>query len=426
MTLKDSFRPVRIAERLSLQRGSRRRAAVLAAVGSILLAGGLVGIIRGGGGEAPRIPEAGRGTPTQRVSFLAKLIPPEPERRAVPGPRVPRSLADLARRLPLERKVAQLFLVGFRGRDLSAVVYQQLRRLDLGGIVIDRGNYSGPQVLSVLAGEPIVIAEQVKHIPPWVMAPQEGGEENAFPDLPPADAPVALRSAGAGGAQAARAGATLGALGITGVLAPVVDVGPVDEPVLGPRIYSDNPRAVAGYASAVVRAYRRAGVFSAVKHFPGLGAASQPTEEGPATVGLKAADLRRRDLVPFRAAFRAGAPGVVLSSALYSLDDFTTPASLSHRIATDLLRRELRFRGVAITDDLADPAITTQATVPDAAVRAVRAGADMLFVSGPAGDQQAAYVAVLRAVRSGQISRHRLNQALLRILAAKRRYGLIR
>ena len=106
--------------------------------------------------------------------------------------------------------------------------------------------------------------------------------------------------------------------------------------------------------------------------------------------------------MPFRAAIEAGAPAVLLSHGLYAADDFVVPGSLSRRITTDLLRDELKFKGVAITDDLADPPITALGTVPDAAVKAVRAGADMLYVSGPAGDQQAAYVAVLRAVRSGR------------------------
>ena len=90
------------------------------------------------------------------------------------------------------------------------------------------------------------------------------------------------------------------------------------------------------------------------------------------------------------------------------------------------MRGRLRFRGIAITDDLADPSITALGSVPDAAVKAVRAGADMLLVSGPAGDQQASYVAVLNAVRDGEIARKRLDEAVVRVLSVKRDYGLIR
>jgi len=417
MAPKDSFREVRRLNR-------PRFLGALAGVAAVaLVAGALVG--REGGSDEEGVPEAGRGEPTQRVSFLARIVPPAPERRSTAGPRVPRSISDLARRLPLERKVAQLFLWGFRGQDLQADIYSRLRRLDLGGIVLEKGNYAGAQLLGQQAGEAVVISQQEKHVPPWVMAPQEGGEFNAFSDLPPADAPADLPDADLAGQQAAEAAGTLRPLGVTGVLAPVVDVGPEDEPALGPRVYSDDQEEVAGFADATVTEYRRARVFAAVKHFPGLGAATQPTEEGPAQIGLSLEDLRRRDLIPFRAAFESGAPAVVLSHGLYQVDDFTRPASLSSRIATGLLRRELRFRGVAITDDLADAAITASASVPDAAVRAVQAGADMVWISGPADDQQAAYVAVLRAARSGQISRRRLDEALLRILVAKQQYGVI-
>jgi beta-N-acetylhexosaminidase len=205
----------------------------------------------------------------------------------------------------------------------------------------------------------------------------------------------------------------------------VVDVGFESGSALGARIYSDSPDEVSGYADAVVRAYRQDRLFGAVKHFPGLGTADQSTEFGPASVGQEIDQLRERDLRPFKAAIDAGVPGVVLSHALYPINDFTRPASLTRSIATDLLRGELGFAGVAITDDLADPAITAPYSVPDAAVQAVRAGADLLWISGPAGDQQAAYAAVLRAVRSGAIGQRRLDEALLRALRVKEGYGLI-
>jgi beta-N-acetylhexosaminidase len=401
----------------------RRRTLVLTVLALLVVAAVLVA--RGGGGHKG-VPEASRGGPAQRVSFLARMIPPKPDQRRAAGPAVPRSVTDLARRLPLERKVAQLFLVGFQGKDLTADVFRQLRRLDLGGIVIDRGNYSGVQILSQLAGEAVVISQQEKHVPPWVMASQQGGEFNAFSDLPPVDAPADLTSASAGGEEATAAARILRPLGVTGVLGPNLDVGQVDEPVLGARVFSDEPREVVALAQTVVPAYRRAGMLTAPEHFPGLGAATQPTEEGPAQVGLTLEALRRGDLAPFRAAFRAGAQAVVLSHALYAIDDFTTPGSLSKRVVTGLLRRELHFRGVAITDDLADPAITADSSVPDAAVRALRAGADLLYISGSATDQQAAYVAVLRAVQRGQVPRRRLDEAVGRILDAKKRQGLIR
>lgn len=398
-------------------------------VAVVALAAAGVGVVVGGNRSDE--PDAGAlpdrtGRPLEQVSFLAKIIPVRRRHERARGPVVPRSVADLARRLPLERKVAQLFLFGFDGTDLNAEIFRRLRRLDLGGIVLGRPNYADPALLGQLGGEARVIAAEEGHVPPWVLAVQDGGEFNSLPGLPPPQAPADLNSADEAEAQGTETATTLRGLNVTGVLGPVADVGFESGSALGARVYSDDPEEVAGYADAVVRAYRGGRLFSAVKHFPGLGSANQSTELGPATVGLDLDQLRDRDLLPFRAAIESGVPGVVLSHALYEVNDFTQPASLSPSVATDLLRDELGFAGVAITDDLADPAISTTYSVPEAAVLALSAGADMLFVSGPAGDQQAAYAAVLRAVQSGRLTRRRLDEALQRALFVKEDYGLIR
>ena len=387
-----------------MQQRPRLALAVLAA----LALGALVfGVVVGAGRDGEEEPAPGAvperaGRSLERTSFLARVVPPAERReRQARGPNVPRSVADLAQRLPLERKVAQLFLFGFRGADLNAEIFRRLRRLDLGGIVVGTANYSDPSLLGQLGGEAIVISRDEKHVPPWVLAVQDGGEFNSLPGLPPASAPADLGSAAEAGRLATDTAKTLRGLNVTGVLGPVVDVGLPSGSALGARVYSDEPDEVARYADAVVTAYRGERLFGAARHFPGLGAADQSTELGPASVGLGLEELRERDLIPFRAAIEAGVPGVVISHALYPMNDFTAPASLSRAVATDLLRGELGFAGVAITDDLADPAITAAYSVPDAAVQSLRAGADMLCISGPVGDQQAAYAAVLRRRAAG-------------------------
>jgi beta-N-acetylhexosaminidase len=338
--------------------------------------------------------------------------PPEPSGRPTEERAAPSRLARLAERLPLERKVAQLFLLGVRDADLNARILGPLRRIDLGGIVLSR--------------PPSPIPRHRRDISPLVLAVQDGGEFNTLKTLPPRSAPADLRSARAAKAEATETARALRSINLTGVLGPVVDVGSESGSALGARVYSDDPEQVSAYAQAVVGAYRRGRLFAAVKHFPGLGAADQSTAVGPASVGLDLAQLRERDLIPFRAAIEAGVPGVLLSHALYPMNDFTKPASLSRAVATDLLRDELHFGGVAIADDLADPAVSFSYSVPDAAVTALEAGADMVYVSGSPDDQRAGYDAVLRAARRGDIPMRRIDQALLRVLDVKRDYGLIR
>jgi beta-N-acetylhexosaminidase len=410
----------------------RPRRLTIALVAVVALAAATAGAIVGANQDDEQqgsTPPPRAGQPLDRTSFLARIIPAREAagRQAPRGPNVPRSVADLARRLPLERQVAQLFLFGFQGTDLTAEIYRRLRNQDLGGIVLARANDAGdPALLGQLGAEAAVIAEQEGHVPPWVLTVQDGGEFNELEGLPPALAGADLASTEEAAAQALDTARTMRDLNITGLLNPVIDVGFESGSALGARVYSDDPEEVSAYAEAVVRAYREERLFGAAKHFPGLGSADQSTQLGPATVGLDLEQLRQRDLRPFRAAIEAGAPAVLLSHALYPVSDFTRPGSLTPEIATGLLRDELGFQGVAITDDLADPAITSSFSVPDAAVQALKAGADLVFISGPVGDQQAAYSAVLAAARSGDIPRRRLNAALLRGLEAKEDYGLIR
>jgi beta-N-acetylhexosaminidase len=408
---------------------ARRRQLLFILLGALALASAATGAVLGaresGEQAGDPVPQAGRSEPKTRVSFLARIVPPpaaRPEPRAQVGA-LPAGVIALTRRLPVERKVAQLFAFGFEGTDASAAIVDRLRRLAAGAVVIGPDNYADEAQLAALTGS---LRGAARGLPPFVLTSQEGGELNSLPGLPPSSPPADIASAAQAGAEALASGRALRGLGVDGVLGPVVDVGLESGSALGARVYSDDSEEVAAYARRTVEAYRAARVFSSAAHLPGLGGADQATQDGPATVGLELEQLRERDLIPFEAAIAAGVPGVTLAHALYPFSDFTVPASLSPAVATRLLRDELGFEGVALTDDLADPAITTLYTVPDAAVEAVRAGADMVQVSGPPGEQQAAYVAVLQAVRSGRVPRARLDRAVGRILSVKRDYGLIR
>jgi beta-N-acetylhexosaminidase len=190
--------------------------------------------------------------------------------------------------------------------------------------------------------------------------------------------------------------------------------------------FSNDPVQVAQFAAATVREYARASIFTAPKHFPGLGAAAQPTAEGSAAVGLSLSALAGRDLVPFKAAIDAGSQGVLLGHGLYTTDGFATPASQSTALINELLRVNLGFGGVAVTDDLEVPAIKDTQPVPAAAVASIKAGADMVYISGPRADRDAAYQAVRSAAQRGDIPASRLNDAVLHILGAKTKLRLIR
>jgi Glycosyl hydrolase family 3 N terminal domain len=233
-----------------------------------------------------------------------------------------------------------------------------------------------------------------------------------------------LRIAAQSGPWSAGSASGLEQRGFDLVLGPVADVSTPVSPD-AELSFGDDPAAVARNTAAAVRSCRDAGIACAVSHFPGLGGASADPTDEPATVSLDAASLATRDLLPFRAAFAAGAPAVVLSLAQYAAYDPVTPGALSPAVATSLLRDRMRFDGVALTDDLSSGAIEAGVGAPDAAVQAIAAGVDLALVSDPA-ELAMARASLIDAARAGAISADRLNQAVARVLTLKRRINLLR
>ena len=399
------------------------------AVAALVLVAVVVAVARSGGGDegeragerrgaapAPKAPPPGR-------SFLARIVPSPAG--GLPGARVPGVIRRLVARLPAERKAAQLMLVGFQGSDPSATFFRNLKRNDYGGVVLEQRNYRDAVQLEAMTASVVNATARKGHEPPLILARQEGGEHSAFPGFPPAAPPGDLAGIRDAVAEFRRTTKALRGVGLNGVIGPPIDVAAPGSDALGTRAFSDEPDNVASYARAGVSAFRRAKMLSAPEHFPGIGGATAHTDEAPAQVGLSLEELQERDLVPFRAAIAAGAPAIVVGHATYATDDFVTPASLSRTLATDVLRGGLGFRGVAISDDLASAAIaTTQPSLADAAVDALGAGIDMVWISGPRSEQAKAYRAILAAIKTGRLPRGRVDAAVTRIVTVKRELGL--
>ncbi len=359
---------------------------------------------------------------------------------AAPAGEVPASVRDLVDELSPEEKIDQVLLLGFEGTDAGAEIVAELRERQLGGVLVTDRNWVDSSQLEALVAELRAAARSGGRIPPLIAAPQEGGPFRAFPDLPPSERPLDVGDSGdpeLAEKSAREAGIALRGIGFDLDLFPVADVATLDSPIAD-RAYSDDPAVAAAMTAAAIRGCRAAEIACAPSHFPGLGAASQSTEEGPATVSLDIAGLAARDLTPFETAFRAGAPAVVLSHAFYAAFDAVTPASLSSLVTHDLLRDDLGFEGVAITDDLGAGAIKARgaasevggksprggSAVTAAAIAALQAGADLLMISAPE-DQAGVTDALIEAVGTGDISEDRLDEAVGRVLVLKQQLGLI-
>jgi beta-N-acetylhexosaminidase len=250
---------------------------------------------------------------------------------------------------------------------------------------------------------------------------QEGGEVKRLPQGPPEDPPARL---GAGGAARARSagsetGRYLARLGINLDLAPVLDVPSSSSSFISTRAFGDEPRDVAAAGVAFARGLERGGVIPAVKHFPGLGKAVANTDLEPSEIDASRRELDA-DLDPFREAIAAGVPMVMVGHAIYDAFDPERPAALSPAIAEDLLRAELGFDGVVISDDLGAGAVLAQVSERDAPVAAARAGVDILLFAGT-DDARTAFDAMREALDRGGLSRASLEASLARILELKDR-----
>ncbi len=334
--------------------------------------------------------------------------------------------AERLKGLSLEERVDQVLLLGFTGADATIPAVEEARSRQLGGFLVREENWTDSATGALVVGELRLAGRSGRRIPPLMVASQEGGDYRALGDLAPELRQVEIGDAGsaAGAKRWARDTATaLHDAGLDLNLFPIADVATLDSPVAD-RAFSDDPAIAAEMAAAAVRGCGAGRLACAPAHFPGLGAASQGTDQGPATIGLDPDSLRSRDLQPFLAAFAEDAPAVVLSLGLYSAYDAVTPGALAEPIATGLLRDELGFEGLAITDDLSAGAVKATSTVPDAAIQALIAGSDLLQISLPS-DQPGVRDAILAAIDSGALDRARLDEAAGRVLELKNNLGLL-
>jgi len=315
--------------------------------------------------------------------------------------------------LPLDQQVGQLVVLSFHGATAPAYVRAALRERHAAGVILFGGNVVSPGQLQALTrslreagGRPLVAVDQ------------EGGSVRRIPWVGPAGSEAEQAAAGTARRDAQNAATALRALGITVSLAPVADVPTVRNAAIASRAFSTDPAVVSASVSAAVRGWLAGGVAPAAKHFPGLGGASRNTDAAIVTIRRPEAALERVDLAPFRAAIRAGVPLVMVGHARYPALDPSHVASQSRAIIQGLLRDQLGFRGVVITDSLEARASLSTGSITKVAERAIRAGADLVLLTGR-GSYQPVYDHLLAVARQDPAFRARVQEAAARVWRLK-------
>ncbi|HEX9118818.1 MAG TPA: beta-N-acetylhexosaminidase, partial [Anaerolineae bacterium] len=344
--------------------------------------------------------------------------------------------------MSLERKVGQVLIVGFEGTALAPEVRAAIAEMHAGGIVYFGRNVQSPTQLATLSASLQQLAAEAGSPGLIICIDQEGGtvarlrESQGFTEFPSAMATAATGDP-ANARQIGRAIAEeLLAVGINMDLAPDLDVNnnPAN-PIIGPRSFGSDPNQVSEYGIAYVEGLQDAGVAAVGKHFPGHGDTAVDSHLALPVVPHDRARLEAIEFVPFRAAMAARIAGIMSAHITFPAVDPTPglPATLSPRVMSTLLRVELGYDGLLMTDSLEMGALPASGYPPPAAAAtALAAGADVLLLSDPhrepasgANVQVQAYRRVLDDVRSGRIAQARLDEAVRRVLLLKARFGIL-
>lgn len=330
--------------------------------------------------------------------------------------------------MPLEDKVAGLFIItpeALTGTDVviraGDTTKEKLGQNAVGGLIYFSQNIkSGDQLTEMLAN-----TRSWSKYPIFLAVDEEGGQVSRVAENGLAENVGNMADIGASGdtEQARAAGTAIGTY-LTGFgfnlnFAPVADVVAEGNTTIGDRSFGSDPNLTASMAAAVVEGMQNTGVSACMKHFPGLGDTTEDTHEGMAVTDKTLENFMETDFPVYQAGISAGADFIMVSHlSVPNVTGDNTPSSLSGKMITEILRGQLGYQGIVITDAMNMAAITEYYTADQAAVMALQAGVDMILMPE---DYETAYNGVLEAVRDGTLTEERINESLKRIFRVKRK-----
>ena len=327
-----------------------------------------------------------------------------------------------------EQLAGQRLMVGFEGQEADDGLRALIGEIPVGGLILFKRNVSDPPQVALLCRGAQALAREAG-LPPLVISiDQEGGPVARlgppFSVFPGNRAIGDNRSDSAAREFGTTTAKELKGVGINMDFAPVLDVVPegLDSAVMADRAFGSSPDLVAALGNTVITTLQENGVAATAKHFPGIGRTVVDSHIDLPFLDTKAEVLKATDLVPFQGAIDAGVEAVMLSHIVYNDLDPNWPAGLSSVIARDLLRNEMGFKGVTVTDDLDMGAIDKYYNVDSFVSRICEAKIDIALICHDRQKMVATYEALLEALRSGDEQRKNFVASAERILGLKARY----
>lgn len=330
----------------------------------------------------------------------------------------------------LRQKIGQLLICGFYGTEVSDELKRFVEEYKIGGVIYFARNVESASQVGKLSASLQEIAASSGNVPLWISIDQEGGMVARITEgvalMPGQMAIAAAGSLDAAYESALISGKELHALGINLNYAPVLDVNNnALNPVIGVRSFGESPEETAEYGARIISGLQDAGVSATAKHFPGHGDTDVDSHLDLPTVLHDRERMERIELVPFRKAITEGVDAI-MSAHIYfpALEQEKVPVTLSNAVLTGLLREELGFEGIIMTDCMEMNAIAVHYGTVAAAVMAIEAGADSVLISHRQDLQIGAIEAIEKAVLEGRLTEDRIDASVRRLLAYKSKRGV--
>jgi beta-N-acetylhexosaminidase len=324
----------------------------------------------------------------------------------------------------LERLIGQRLMVGFNGTDLNEDLRHLIKELSPGGIILFKRNLESPDQIQRLCRDAQQYVADCGLPPLFIAIDQEGGCVSRLPaPYTQFEGNPAMRGEEDARRFAEITGAELSDAGFNMNMAPVLDIAPSDcNSIMAERAFGPDPGWVSRLGNVVIEGLQRQRIMAVAKHFPGIGRTVLDSHTDLPSLAADYESLMAFDLLPFREAIKHRVVGMMLSHIIYEGIDPKWPASLSRRIARDLLRRELNFDGLVLTDDLDMGAISGHFDIRTAIERVMHAGIDIALICHSIDKMQIAFEHMLDAVSGSNTLRRSANESFDRIMKLKGRY----
>jgi beta-N-acetylhexosaminidase len=330
--------------------------------------------------------------------------------------------------MTIDEKIGQMVMASVEGYSLDANGEDLINKYNVGGFIVLGENVRDTEQLQALVNS-LKSANSKNKLPLFISTDEEGGRVSRMPDefkdLP------SNRSIGKTGSSefALNIGKLISeeliSFGINMDFAPVLDINSNPKnTVIGDRSFGPDANIVTRLGIQEMKGMQSKNIISVVKHFPGHGDTSVDSHVGLPVINNDADRLKGFELVPFANAIQNNTDGIMIAHILLPKIDSDNPASMSKTIITDMLRDEMDFKGIVITDDMTMGAIVKNYNIGEAAVRSINAGSDIILVCHGFDNQVAVIDALRKAASDGRITQKRIDESLYRIIKLKNKYML--